>query len=163
RSAQRTLPLIQSSRRLKRNRMQGVGKAMNKYPQAAWTLLSVVLLAGGLDSHAAEPAAKVTTLRVPQGGIQPQVAVDDKGTVHLAYFHGDPRNGNLSYVRSTDGAKFSDPIPVNSHPDSAIAVGNIRGAHLAVGKNGRVHVAWMGSGKAEPKAPGNATPLLYSR
>jgi hypothetical protein len=112
--------------------------------------------------HADESAARVTTLRVPQGGIQPQVAVDERGTVHLVYFHGDPRNGNLFYVRSTAGGKFSEPVPVNSHPDSAIAIGNIRGAHLAVGKNGRVHVAWMGSGKAEPKAPGNASPVLYT-
>jgi hypothetical protein len=113
----------------------------------------------------------VTTLRVPHGGIQPQATVDSKGTVHLVYFHGDPRNGNLFYVRAgnlfyvraTDAGKFSEPIPINSRPNSAIAVGNIRGAHLAVGKNGRVHVAWNGSGKAEPKAPGNALPLLYTR
>src|SRR5262249_5593595 len=41
--------------------------------------------------------------------------------------------------------------------------GNIRGAHLALGKNGRVHVAWNGSHKALPKAPGGGTPMLYSR
>jgi hypothetical protein len=121
------------------------------------------VVGGGSGPSAAESPGKVTTLRVPQGGIQPQVAVDDRGTVHLVYFHGDPRHGNLAYVRSTDGVKFSEPIPVNSHPDSAIAIGNIRGAHLALGKNGRVHVAWMGSDKAEPRAPGKATPILYAR
>jgi hypothetical protein len=44
-----------------------------------------------------------------------------------------------------------------------MAVGNIRGAQLAAGKNGRVHVAWTGSGKAGPKAPGKTTPVLYTR
>src|SRR5262249_21094513 len=55
----------------------------------------------------------------------------------------------------------------NSQPGSAIATGNIRGAHLAVGKNGRVHVAWMGSGKAEHPAHAHGAPMgapmLYAR
>ncbi len=34
---------------------------------------------------------------------------------------------------------------------------------MALGKNGRVHVAWMGSNLAEPKAAGKATPMLYAR
>jgi hypothetical protein len=32
-----------------------------------------------------------------------------------------------------------------------------------VGKGGRVHVAWMGADKAEPKAPGGSAPMLYTR
>jgi hypothetical protein len=107
--------------------------------------------------------AQVTVLRVPDKGIQPQVAVDGKGTIHLIYFGGDPGGGDIFYVRSeTAGDTFSRPLRVNSAPGSAIAVGNIRGAHLALGKNGRVHVAWMGSGKAEPKGPGGAAPMLYT-
>src|SRR5207247_613995 len=35
---------------------------------------------------------------------------------------------------------------------------------LAVGKGGRVHVAWNGSGKALPRGPGKYnSPMLYSR
>jgi hypothetical protein len=117
----------------------------------------------GTAAGAAEPG-KITLLRVPEKGIQPQVAVDGKGTVHLIYFRGEARNGDLFYVRSQDrGATFSRPLRVNSQPGSAIAVGNIRGAHLAVGKNGRVHVAWMGSGQAEPKGPLGKAPMLYTR
>src|SRR5947207_3793007 len=97
----------------------------------------LTLVVGWPNSRAVEPADRVTVLRVPQGGIQPQVAVGADGTVHLVYFRGDPHRGDLFYVRSRDGATFSEPIPVNSQPGSAIAVGNIRGAHLAVGKNGR--------------------------
>ncbi|MFO1452701.1 MAG: hypothetical protein U1F61_31330 [Opitutaceae bacterium] len=51
---------------------------------------------------------------------------------------------------------------MNRHPGSAIAVGTIRGAQLAVGRNGRVHVVWNGSSQAEPK-PVAGAPLLYSR
>ena len=55
-----------------------------------------------------------------------------------------------------DGSHFSTPLRVNSRPGSVIATGTIRGAHLAVGKNGRAHVAWMGSRKAAPE--GQPTP-----
>lgn len=112
----------------------------------------------------AEGPAKVTLLRVPDHGIQPQVAVDAKGVVHLIYFRGEPMHGDVFYVRSDDsGTHFSEPLRVNSQPGSVIATGTIRGAHLAVGKNGRAHVAWMGSGKAEPKGPSNSSPMLYTR
>jgi hypothetical protein len=106
---------------------------------------------------------RVNLLRVPNRGIQPQVAVDDKGTVHLIYFRGDPAGGDIFYVHSRDGETFSRPLKVNSKPGSAIAIGNIRGAHLALGKNGRVHVAWMGSGKDQPKDSVKPTPMLYAR
>jgi hypothetical protein len=121
------------------------------------------------DRSAGQPAEtarppRVTILRVPAKGIQPQVAVDGKGTVHLVYFGGDPAGGDLFYVRSENGGDtFSRPLRVNSGPGSAVAVGNIRGAHLALGKAGRVHVAWNGSGKAEPKGPDGAAPMLYTR
>jgi len=121
---------------------------------------------GGSAEQSARPdrPAEMTVLRVPDKGIQPQVAVDGKGTVHLIYFGGDSNRGDIFYVHSESGGdKFSRPLRVNSAPGSAIAVGNIRGAHLALGKKGRVHVAWMGSGKAEPKGPGGETPMLYTR
>jgi hypothetical protein len=52
---------------------------------------------------------------------------------------------------------------VNSQPGSAIAAGTIRGAQIALGKAGRVHVAWNGSGRAIPKGPGGGAPMLYAR
>ncbi len=74
------------------------------------------------------------------------------------------------YARSPDGgATFSPAILVNSQPGSAIAAGTIRGAELALGKAGRVHVAWNGSAQAEPKGPLNpdsgkpGAPMQYSR
>jgi hypothetical protein len=129
------------------------------------TLARVQQLKGeAAPASQAERVPEVTVLRVPDKGIQPQVAVDGKGTVHLIYYSGDPAHGDIFYVRSEAGGdKFSRPLRVNSVAGSAIAIGNIRGAHLALGKNGRVHVAWNGSEKAEPKAPGNAAPMLYTR
>ncbi len=133
--------------------------------------ISAVLLVLGIGAGmAAEPpgspesATRVSVRRVPHRGIQPQVVVDDKGVVHLIYYRGDPAAGDLFYVRSTDGGTtFSSPIRVNRQPGSAIAIGNIRGAHLALGRNGRVHVAWNGSAKARPRGPRQATPMLYTR
>ena len=124
-----------------------------------------LILNVGYAARAGDAAGdKVRTQRVPAGGIQPQVAVDGKGVVHLIYFRGQAGAGDVFYVHSTDaGRTFSRPLQVNRHPGSAIAVGNIRGAHLAVGKNGRIHVAWMGSDKARPRALDNATPMLYTR
>jgi hypothetical protein len=110
----------------------------------AAALVAAVVVAA---ASGAEQPARVTLLRTPGRGIQPQVVTDGKGVVHMVYFRGAPEHGDLFYVRSEDGgARFSQPLPVNSEPRSAIAVGNIRGAHLAVGKNGRVHVAWNAPG-----------------
>jgi hypothetical protein len=52
---------------------------------------------------------------------------------------------------------------VNHHSNSAIATGSVRGAQLAIGRNGRVHVAWNGSALALPEASPGSGPLLYSR
>jgi hypothetical protein len=123
-------------------------------------ILAAVLMIG----IAASVRADVVLVKTPNRGIQPQTVVDVKGYVHLLYFQGDPRNGNLMYARRAAGARdFAAPIQVNSQEGSAIAVGTIRGGHLAIGKNGRVHVAWNGSGKAEPKNPIQGMPMMYAR
>lgn len=133
-----------------------------------WRLLLAALCVLPIHARAAEidPSPKVTLTRVPDGGIQPQVAVDANGAVHMLYYKGDPGHGDLYYVRSRDGgATFSAPLRVNSQPGSAIAVGNIRGAHIAlgrtVGKKVRVHVAWNGS--RSPTGQMGKEPMLYTR
>jgi hypothetical protein len=104
--------------------------------------------------------------RVPNGGIQPQVALDDSGTIHLVYYAGDARHGDLFYARSKDGgASFSSALRVNKG-GTAIAAGTIRGAQLALGKAGRVHVAWNGSNDGGPLNPDSGkpgAPMLYTR
>lgn len=112
---------------------------------------------------------RIRLLRVPEGGLQPQAALDDQGTLHLVYYKGDPHHGNLFYTQSRDGgAAFSPALSINQ-PGSAIAAGTIRGAQLAIGQGGRVHVAWNGSNEAKQQGPVNpdsgkpGAPMLYTR
>jgi hypothetical protein len=109
---------------------------------------------------------RVRLYRVPNGGIQPQVALDDRGTLHLVYYTGDAHHGDLLYTRSKDGgASFSTALRVNNG-GTAIAAGTIRGAQLALGKAGRVHVGWNGSTDAGPLNPDSGkpgAPMLYTR
>jgi len=96
----------------------------------------------GFGLTAAE-SERVKLVRTPDGGIQPQAAVDSHGLVHLIYYKGDAGGGDIFYARRDPGMDtFSKPLPVNSQPGSAMSAGTIRGAQMAVGKNGRVHVAW---------------------
>lgn len=113
-----------------------------------------------------DAATAVKTVRVPDRGVQPQALVDTEGTVHVIYLGDEPGKANVYYVYQAAGAdKLSKPVRVNSQPGSAIAIGSIRGAHLALGKANRVHVAWNGSGTAEPKGQGvkYGNPMLYAR
>jgi hypothetical protein len=112
-------------------------------------------------SHAISPP-RVELKRVPDGGIQPQIAVDPDGTVHLVYFKGAPSEDDLFYSWSKDGEKFSNPIRVNSIPGTAVAIGNIRGARIAVGRRGNVYVVWNGSSKLGTPSLGRS-PMLFSR
>jgi hypothetical protein len=126
-----------------------------------------------LPAVRSEPTGKsnspVRLQRLPNGGIQPQVAADADGTLHLVYYSGDALHGDVFYARSKDGGATLTPgLPVNS-PGSAIAAGTIRGPQLAIGKQGRPHVAWNGSDAAKLKGPVNpdsgkpGAAMLYSR
>jgi hypothetical protein len=132
---------------------------------AALALLSTVGASSVLQGRPV-----VTLVRVPGNGIQPEAVVDRRGVLHVLYFSGEARAGNLFYVRSIDfGVTFSPPIRVNSQAGSAIATGTIRGGQLAVGRDGRIHVAWNGSDSATPRGlvnPANgqpSAPFLYAR
>jgi hypothetical protein len=116
---------------------------------------------GNLPSPGAQ-ASGVAIVRLPTGGIQPQVAVDRTGVAHVLYFSGEPANGDVFYASLNDAGQFSAPIRVAS-PASAIATGTVRGAKVAIGRNGTIHVIWNGSSKATPKGPNNTTPMLYAR
>lgn len=132
-----------------------------------WTLgflLLLFVLSAGLTAAESE---RVKLIRTTEGGIQPQAAMDNRGVVHLIYFKGDSGGGDIFYARQEPGQEsFSKPIQINHQPGSVLAASTIRGAHLAVGKNGRVHVAWDGMGKGATKVNmhgKNEYPLLYTR
>lgn len=136
---------------------------------ASFAVATVILLLAGAPGRAAD-SNRVVLVRVPGQGIQPEALVDARGIMHVLYFAGEPSAGDLFYVRSAnDGQSFSTPVRVNSQPGSAIATGTIRGGQIAIGRNGRLHVAWNGSDRANPKGlinPANgqpSAPFLYAR
>src|SRR5262245_28294624 len=123
------------------------GSNMNGFIQLTTCLLLLIpvsVSAGG-----------VQLVRTPDGGLQPQAAVDTNGVVHLIYYKGDPKGGDIYYVRQEVGAAvgttvvesgWTEPQRVNRQARTATAMGTIRGAQLAVGKKGRPHVVWDGMG-----------------
>ena len=107
-------------------------------------------------------ATEVRIEAVPENGVQPEIAVDSAGTTHLVYLKGDPKGCDVRYTKRAKGARdWSAPVSVNNEPKSAIAMGTIRGAQIAVGKGGSVHVAW--NGVMKPGAPMTGSPLFYAR
>jgi hypothetical protein len=114
-----------------------------------------------------QSASLVELVRVAEDGIQPQAVVDAADTLHLIYFRGRPEAGDIFYTRRAPGAAgFEAAIRVNTGREgSAVAIGTIRGAHLSVGKGGRAHVTWLGSGRAEQAqvAGKPVTPVMYAR
>ncbi|MBC8243696.1 MAG: hypothetical protein H8E20_04825 [Verrucomicrobia bacterium] len=123
-------------------------------------LLGFVLLGAAWPVAAAESTVRLT--RVPRHGVQPKAVLDHKGTLHLVYLAGDPGGSDVFYTRRrANETGFAKPLRVNQTPGSAVAVGTIRGARLALGQMGRVHVAWNGSHKAGEK--GHGAPMFYTR
>ncbi len=106
----------------------------------------------------------MTILKTPDGGIQPQAAIDEQGVIYLIYFKGDPAGGDLFYTHcEPDADRFARPVRVNSQPGSAIAIGTIRGGQIVLGREGRIHVAWNGANGAQPRNPFGGSPMLYTR
>lgn len=107
--------------------------------------------------------AQVKVESLPEPGLQPQVVVSPAGVVHLVYLLGDPKACDVRHTtRRVEGGDWSPPVTVNSEPRSAIAIGTIRGAQIALGKNDSVQVLWNGStaGRSEPM---RQAPLLHAR
>ena len=104
---------------------------------ATYCLCANVLFAAG---------PKVTFEKTPYGGIQPQAMIDRAGTVHLLYYKGQPREGDLFYVAREKGQKnFSAPLKVNNIKGSACCIGAIFRGRMAIGQDGIAHVLWNGS------------------
>ncbi|HEY1169727.1 MAG TPA: sialidase family protein [Verrucomicrobiae bacterium] len=108
-------------------------------------------------------AETVAIDRLPKGCVQPQSVVDDAGTVHVVYLKGEGQGQDIEYMyRKAGEAKFSPAVQVNSIAASAVATGTIRGAQVAVSKDGTVHVLWNGT-MASAQVPGGGSPLFYTR
>lgn len=122
-----------------------------------------ILLLPSLLLFAAPLHAQVQVESIPESGTQPQVIVTAAGMVHLVYLKGDPKACDIRHTsRRVEGGVWAAPVTVNSERRSAIATGTIRGAQIALGKDGSVQVIWNGSTNAKPgKMP--QAPLLHAR
>ena len=119
-------------------------------PLAAVALLAIAAGCGGNPGGPIALEERVSLLRLPEGGRLPQAVVDDEGTVHVVYFEGKPRAGDLRYVTHSPGAStWSDPVFVNSQRGTVVGIGPIDGGQLALGRDGRLHVAWFKLGRTE--------------
>ncbi|HWW01136.1 MAG TPA: hypothetical protein VNZ64_15680 [Candidatus Acidoferrum sp.] len=123
----------------------------------------VPLLACTWLISSAGAADAVRVMRTPDSGLQPQSVEDDQGVVHLVYLKGDPKACDVCYARREPGdTKFTRQMQVSSEPGSSVALGTVRGAQLAMGPKGRVHVVWNGSQHASGNGVRGA-PMLYAR
>ena len=126
-------------------------------------LVAATLIPLAAQQSRPQPENRVEIVATPNGGIQPQAIVDSAGTIHLLYFKGEPRGGDLFYVRRKAGdAAFSAPLRVNSDAGTAIAAGSVRGGQIALGRNGWIHVGWNGSSAIERDGV-KQTPMWYAR
>lgn len=125
-------------------------------------LVSVLAPAGG-ELAPSRARSVVTLLRLPDAAIQPQLARDSKGGWHAIYVTGDPAAGDIFYTRLDERGAFAPAVRVNNQPGAALATGNVRGPHLAIGKDDRVHVAWVGSQAARPAGARDQPMMLYTR
>ena len=128
-----------------------------------------VLLAAVAAAAPSSPSATgephVSVVPAPGDGVQPQAVVDGRGTIHIVYFKGDASGGDLYYARlrsTAEAAHPAAPVRVNSVAGSALATGTVRGAQIALGRNGIIHIAWHGSKPVEGSGSPHP-PVWYAR
>ena len=113
-------------------------------------LMIIALVAGCSSDSRLTLGDGITLQRVPEGGRLPQAIVDDTGAVHVVYFEGESRAGDLRYVQlSPGGSTWSEPKYVNSQAGTVVGIGPIDGGQVALGKDGRLHVVWFKLGRTE--------------
>ena len=113
-------------------------------------LMIISLVAGCSSDSRLTLGDGITLQRLPEGGRLPQAIVDDTGAVHVVYFEGESRAGDLRYVQlSPGGSTWSEPKYVNSQAGTVVGIGPIDGGQVALGKDGRLHVVWFKLGRTE--------------
>ena len=69
-------------------------------------LMAALILAVHSPAFAEHDRPVVKTLRVPNGGIQPQLAIGKDDAVHMLYYKGEASAGDIFYVMSTDSGQI---------------------------------------------------------
>ncbi len=131
------------------------------YPRrrAAFPAVRRLLALLALCALAAAARGEVRVRPTPDDGLQPRLARDGEGGVHLLYFkrrpgRPDAREGNLYYRRYfPDRDAFGEPVRVSSEAFAASSHPIDRAA-MAAGGDGRMHVVWYRPRRGE---------YLYSR
>ena len=101
--------------------------------------LSPVLLI--LSLLPAMPAVEVTAVHLA-GLLQPQAVLGADGILRVVGVTAGNDGSDVIYrQRGADGV-FSAPRVVNDQPKAATCIGSIRGARLALGRDGIAHIAW---------------------
>lgn len=128
-------------------------------------LTLALLVACSAANAAAADEPRITFLRLPEGCVQPQALADAGGRLHVVALRGEPQAAEVVYFTNArpGSADLAPPVLVADAASAAIAVGSIRGAQIALGRDGRVHVAWNGGDGAEPRNPFGGAPVLYAR
>ena len=126
-----------------------------KRPLAAAAFMLLAASCSGSPGGLIALHDQISLLRLPEGGRLPQAVTDEQGIVHVVYFEGAPRAGDLRYVKRTPGASsWSEPQHVNSQRGTVVGMGPIDGGQIALGREGRMHVVWFKL---------NRTEFLYTR
>ena len=98
------------------------------------------------------PGSKLLAMRIVPKALN---AADSIFGMAFLSQEGHGAHGDVFYAVLRPGGGFDAPARVNDRPGSAIATGNVRGPHLALGRNARPHVAWIGSGaRSNPRHSG---------
>jgi len=112
------------------------------------SLIISLLIGMTIAGDGSERGSRVSTIRVPGNGKVLKAQLSSDGTIHLLLDSDD----GPQYMKSQDGGvRFSEPIAI---VDAATQKPGLKysGWDLAVGKDGRVHVA-MGSSAWKLKLP----------
>src|SRR3989454_10219716 len=121
------------------------------------SLIISLLIGMTIAGDGSERGSRVSTIRVPGTGKVLKAELSSDGTIHL------PRDSDdgPQYMKSQDGGvRFSEPIAI---VDPATQKPGLKysGWDLAVGKDGRVHVA-MGNNAWKLKLPEEEWSLYYA-
>ncbi|MBI4616524.1 MAG: exo-alpha-sialidase [Planctomycetes bacterium] len=101
---------------------------------AIFALLSLPVLAG-----------EVSVIRLPDGGMIPDLALGEDGTLHAVFGRrGGGSGGNAFYARAErPGAAWGEAVRIDSQ-DGSCTLGMERGPRIALGKEGTIHALWQG-------------------
>ena len=76
----------------------------NRFHLLGPLVMIIALIAGCSSDTKLTLGDGITLQRLPEGGRLPQAVIDDAGTVHVVYFEGESRAGDLRYVRLSSDA-----------------------------------------------------------